>query len=131
MRLLYWCRDVLLRVGITCFVFVFGSPFFLSPLVIPECGLVYLPSPLGRPQFVGRFVCCSWRSTLPEAVGGSWALDCLLHPPVLKEGGCRLRPIGPAEPHHPQDRWGGGSASTEVGGTLLSSRLSRIVELFK
>jgi len=89
---------------ILCLVFVFGSSSLLFPLVVPGCGLVFLPSTLVRPQFVGRFVYCSWQSTLPESVGGSWALDFLLHPSVLEEDGCPLRLMVPAEPHHPQDR---------------------------
>ena len=101
-RFLCLCR-VLSSVGvITCFVFL-----LLFPFVVPERGLLFLSPSFKKPRFVGRLACCSVRSTLPESVGGSWALDFLRHPPVLKKDGCRLRPIAPAEPHHPQDLWGG------------------------
>ncbi len=101
-RFLCRCRVLSSAGVITCFVFL-----FLFPFVVPKRGLIFLSPSFKKPRFVGRLACCSVRSTLPESVGGSWALDFLRHPPVLKKDGCRRRPIAPAEPHHPQDLWGG------------------------
>ena len=92
---------------IICWCYHLFCFLVVVPFVVPERGLLFLSPSFKKPRFVGRLACCSVRSTLPESVGGSWALDFLRHPPVLKKDGCRLRPIAPAEPHHPQDLWGG------------------------
>ena len=76
-----------------------------------------------------RLACFFEQSTLPEAAEGSWALDFLLHPPVPKEDGWFVVTMTPAESHNPPDHGGGDSASTKVGGTLLSLCLSNDISL--
>ena len=105
----FWCWCCVLPFSCVITWFACLSQLFsgLFPRCIPMCGLLFRPYLLFRPLVIGRLVDCSGRFTLPETARGSWALDVAFHPSVLGKDGCRLRPIAPAEPHHPQDLWGG------------------------